>query len=127
MSEVFQLRVRTKHTFLTAMPSSPVGHAVSISSTGGGHRGVSRAVSEVTGHIISGLQNLSFSISANRRLTDIIQQTNLALNVSETIINLHRPYYAKALYDVDRFESIYKSSFYTVIERCGVSIRSKHP
>ena len=27
------------------------------------------------------------------------KQTNLALNISETIINLHRPYYAKALYD----------------------------
>lgn len=46
---------------------------------------------------------------------------NLALNVSETIINLHRPYYAKALYDIDdRVKSIYAPSFLTVIERCAV-------
>lgn len=55
------------------------------------------------------------SIDANKR-----QQTNLSLNISETIINLHRPYYAKALHEVDRVESVYKPSFYTVIERCGV-------
>ena len=60
-------------------------------------------------------------------LTDPTQQTNLALNVSETIINLHRPYYAKALYDVDIVESIYKPSFYTVIERCGVSTNPENP
>lgn len=63
--------------------------------------------------------SLSLEIS---KLTGTKQQTNLALNISETIINLHRPYYAKALYDVDRVESIYKSSFYTVIERCGVNV-----
>ncbi|XEV01060.1 hypothetical protein FSHL1_006347 [Fusarium sambucinum] len=55
-------------------------------------------------------------------LTISFQQTNLALNVSETIINLHRPYYARALYDADHSESIYKPSFYTVIERCGIII-----
>lgn len=54
------------------------------------------------------------------------KQTNFALNISETIINLHRPYYAKALYDVDRVESIYKPSFYTVIERCGAGTCSDH-
>ncbi|SPO00337.1 uncharacterized protein DNG_03182 [Cephalotrichum gorgonifer] len=59
---------------------------------------------------------------SRRSLAISFQQTNLALNVSETIINLHRPYYAKALYDVDRDESPYKSSFYTVIERCGIII-----
>ncbi|KAM5344358.1 hypothetical protein ACJ41O_012895 [Fusarium nematophilum] len=59
---------------------------------------------------------------SRRSLAISFQQTNLALNVSETIINLHRPYYAKALYDVDRVESIYKSSFYTVIERCAIII-----
>ena len=62
----------------------------------------------------------------NVKITDLKQQTNLALNVSETIINLHRPYYAKALYEVDRAESIYKPSFYTVIERCGVRLSSDH-
>jgi hypothetical protein len=47
---------------------------------------------------------------------------NLALNISETIINLHRPYYAKALYEDidDRVKSIYAPSFLTVIERCAV-------
>lgn len=56
-------------------------------------------------------------------MTDTNQQTNLALNISETIINLHRPYYAKTLYDVDNvdnIESVYKHSFYTIIERCAV-------
>ncbi|KAJ4263378.1 hypothetical protein NW762_006197 [Fusarium torreyae] len=55
-------------------------------------------------------------------LTISFRQTNLALNVSETIINLHRPYYARALYDADHSESIYKASFYTVVERCGIII-----
>ncbi|RDH28069.1 hypothetical protein BDQ94DRAFT_163103 [Aspergillus welwitschiae] len=51
------------------------------------------------------------------------QQSNLALNISETIINLHRPYYAKALYDInERTKSIYAPSFLTVIERCGIII-----
>ncbi|KAI0886892.1 fungal-specific transcription factor domain-containing protein [Annulohypoxylon maeteangense] len=59
---------------------------------------------------------------SRRSLAISFQQTNLALNVSETIINLHRPYYAKALYEVDSIESIYKSSFYTVIERCAIII-----
>ncbi|KIL92314.1 hypothetical protein FAVG1_04723 [Fusarium avenaceum] len=55
-------------------------------------------------------------------LTISFQQTNLALNVSETIINLHRPYYARVLYDADHDESIYRPSFYTVVERCGIII-----
>lgn len=48
---------------------------------------------------------------------------NLALNISETIINLHRPYYAKALYENidDRVASVYAPSYLTVIERCAVS------
>jgi hypothetical protein len=48
---------------------------------------------------------------------------NLALNISETIINLHRPYYAKALCDdiEDRVQSVYMPSFLTVVERCAVS------
>ncbi|KAK4937550.1 hypothetical protein LTR10_021842 [Elasticomyces elasticus] len=50
------------------------------------------------------------------------QQMNLALNISETIINLHRPYYAKALYDEikDPVKSMYAPSFLTVVERCAV-------
>lgn len=47
---------------------------------------------------------------------------NLELNISETIINLHRPYYAKALYEDidDRVKSEYAPSYLAVIERCSV-------
>ncbi|KAI8666838.1 Fungal-trans domain-containing protein [Fusarium keratoplasticum] len=55
-------------------------------------------------------------------LTISFQQTNLALNVSETIINLHRPYYARVLHDANHGESVYKPSFYIVIERCAIII-----
>ncbi|KAF4556666.1 Fungal specific transcription factor domain-containing protein 57 [Elsinoe fawcettii] len=49
---------------------------------------------------------------------------NLAFNTSETIINLHRPYYAKALYAAgqDPVKSDYAPSFLTVVERCAVII-----
>ncbi|KAH7411112.1 hypothetical protein BKA64DRAFT_692805 [Cadophora sp. MPI-SDFR-AT-0126] len=55
-------------------------------------------------------------------MTISFQQTNLALNVSETIINLHRPYFAKALYEHidDRMKSAYAASFLAVIERCAI-------
>ncbi|KFZ06247.1 hypothetical protein V501_07591 [Pseudogymnoascus sp. VKM F-4519 (FW-2642)] len=61
---------------------------------------------------------------SRRSITISFQQTNLALNISETIINLHRPYYAKALYDdIDNYaRSTYASSFFTVIERCAIII-----
>ncbi|RAK88204.1 hypothetical protein BO79DRAFT_237884 [Aspergillus costaricaensis CBS 115574] len=60
---------------------------------------------------------------SRRSMTISFQQINLALNISETIINLHRPYYAKALYDInERTKSIYAPSFLTVIERCGIII-----
>ncbi|KAL5330096.1 hypothetical protein ACEPPN_003620 [Leptodophora sp. 'Broadleaf-Isolate-01'] len=57
-------------------------------------------------------------------MTISFRQTNLALNVSETIINLHRPYYAKALYEQidDRMKSAYASSFLAVIERCAIML-----
>ncbi|KAL4987124.1 hypothetical protein BDW68DRAFT_178184 [Aspergillus falconensis] len=50
------------------------------------------------------------------------QQSNLGVNISETIINLHRPYYAKALYEEfgDRLKSVYAPSFMTVIECCAI-------
>ncbi|KAL4939489.1 hypothetical protein BDV06DRAFT_198793 [Aspergillus oleicola] len=59
---------------------------------------------------------------SRRSMTISFQQSNLALNISETIINLHRPYYAKSLYeDVDdRLKSVYAPSFMTVIERCTI-------
>ncbi|GKZ24450.1 hypothetical protein AbraIFM66951_010458 [Aspergillus brasiliensis] len=60
---------------------------------------------------------------SRRSMTISFQQTNLALNISETIINLHRPYYAKALYDINEHtKSRYAPSFLTVIERCGIII-----
>ncbi|KAL4893492.1 hypothetical protein BDV59DRAFT_207607 [Aspergillus ambiguus] len=60
---------------------------------------------------------------SRRSMTISFQQTNLALNISETIINLHRPYYARALYDdSDGVKSVYASSFLTVIERCAIII-----
>lgn len=119
-----QMRLRTEYTLLSSLPSSVIGHAVSISSAGGGDPGISGTVPEVTGYLFPGLTVFHpYHSSTDSKLTDPIQQTNLALNVSETIINLHRPYYAKALYDVDSVESVYKPSFYTIIERCGVSIQ----
>ncbi|KAH7082385.1 fungal-specific transcription factor domain-containing protein [Paraphoma chrysanthemicola] len=52
------------------------------------------------------------------------QQMSLALNISETFINLHRPYYARALYGNvdDSVNMVYGSSFLTVIERCAIII-----
>ncbi|KAL4736407.1 hypothetical protein BDV11DRAFT_211264 [Aspergillus similis] len=59
---------------------------------------------------------------SRRSMTISFQQSNLALNISETIINLHRPYYAKALYEEidDRLRSVHAPSFLTVIERCAI-------
>ncbi|KAL4970486.1 fungal specific transcription factor domain-containing protein [Aspergillus stella-maris] len=59
---------------------------------------------------------------SRRSMTKSFQQSNLALNICETIINLHRPYYAKALYEDidDRLKSVYAPSFMTVIERCAM-------
>ncbi|KAK9234666.1 hypothetical protein V1525DRAFT_391222 [Lipomyces kononenkoae] len=61
---------------------------------------------------------------SRRSMTISFQQMNFALNISETIINLHRPYYAKALYDdiEDRIKSVYAPSYLTVIERCAIII-----
>lgn len=55
---------------------------------------------------------------------NLSQRMNLAFNISETIINLHRPYYAKALYAEvdDHVRSVYASSFLTVVERCSVRL-----
>ncbi|KAF2014262.1 hypothetical protein BU24DRAFT_423267 [Aaosphaeria arxii CBS 175.79] len=59
-----------------------------------------------------------------RSMAHSFQQMNLAINISETFMNLHRPYYAKALYDEegDGSRSIYAPSFLTVIERCAMII-----
>ncbi|OCF40873.1 hypothetical protein I317_05323 [Kwoniella heveanensis CBS 569] len=61
---------------------------------------------------------------SKRSVSQSFQQTSLALNISETIIFLHRPYFAKALYsdNRDRMRSVYAPSYLAVIERCGVII-----
>ena len=61
---------------------------------------------------------------SRRSMITSFQQMNLALNISETIINLHRPYYAKALYeDIENDgRGLYGPSYFTVIERCAIII-----
>lgn len=52
------------------------------------------------------------------------QQFTLALNISETILFLHRPYFAKALHErlQDPTRSLYGPSYLAVVERCNVSL-----
>ncbi|WWC98837.1 hypothetical protein V866_005730 [Kwoniella sp. B9012] len=61
---------------------------------------------------------------SRRSMSLSFQQNNLALNISETIIFLHRPYFARVLYSdtQDRVRSAYATSYLAVIERCGVII-----
>lgn len=61
---------------------------------------------------------------SRRSMSLSFQQTNLSFNISETFINLHRPYYAKALYEDidDRLRSVYAQSYLAVIERCTILI-----
>nr|XP_019051366.1 hypothetical protein I302_01815 [Kwoniella bestiolae CBS 10118]OCF30296.1 hypothetical protein I302_01815 [Kwoniella bestiolae CBS 10118] len=61
---------------------------------------------------------------SRRSMALSFQQTSLALNISETIIFLHRPYFARVLYSdtQDRVRSAYATSYLAVIERCGVII-----
>nr|XP_018263450.1 uncharacterized protein I303_03319 [Kwoniella dejecticola CBS 10117]OBR85608.1 hypothetical protein I303_03319 [Kwoniella dejecticola CBS 10117] len=63
-------------------------------------------------------------VPSRRSMSLSFQQTSLALNISETIIFLHRPYFAKVLYSKteDRIRSVYAPSYLAVIERCGVII-----
>ncbi|KAF2675737.1 hypothetical protein K458DRAFT_411013 [Lentithecium fluviatile CBS 122367] len=53
-----------------------------------------------------------------------VEQMNLALNISETIINFHRPYYAKALHDDNDYRTNleYAPSFLTLMERCAFHV-----
>ncbi|WVQ84771.1 hypothetical protein IAT38_006928 [Cryptococcus sp. DSM 104549] len=52
------------------------------------------------------------------------QQFNIAMNVSETLIFLHRPYYARALHTSvdDPTKSAYGQSYLTAVERCHETI-----
>lgn len=53
-----------------------------------------------------------------------IQQFTLAMNISELIVFLNRPYFAQALHDSpgDPTRSRYGQSYLAVVERCNVSI-----
>ncbi|KAJ4987063.1 transcriptional regulatory protein C1F7.11c 2 [Stagonosporopsis vannaccii] len=57
-------------------------------------------------------------------VTVTFQRMNLAFNISETFINLHRPYYAKVLYNPndESIRSLCAPSFLTTIERCAIII-----
>ncbi|WVR05530.1 hypothetical protein IAU60_002548 [Kwoniella sp. DSM 27419] len=59
-------------------------------------------------------------------LTLTFQQYTLAINISETILFLHRPYYARALHDQvqDPTKSQFGASYLAVVERCHVIISS---
>jgi hypothetical protein len=56
-------------------------------------------------------------------LADPTQQFSLAMNISEMILYLHRPFFAKILYDrnSDPMRSPFALSYLTVVERCTVS------
>ncbi|WVQ67495.1 uncharacterized protein L199_005695 [Kwoniella botswanensis] len=53
-----------------------------------------------------------------------LQQSTLAINLSETFLFLHRPYYARALHDASQepTKSSFGPSFLAVVERCQVII-----
>jgi hypothetical protein len=58
------------------------------------------------------------------RSTELIpQQYTLALNISENVLFLQRPYYVRALHErpLDPTLSIYGESYLAVVERCSVS------
>lgn len=59
-----------------------------------------------------------------RNLQLTFQQFTLAMNINECYVHLHRPYFAKALYESpgDPTRSKYGPSYLTVVERCHVSM-----
>lgn len=59
---------------------------------------------------------------SKRDLHRTFQQFTLYLNISEAIIFLHRPYFARALHDTvpDPTLSVFGQSYLTVVERCNV-------
>nr|XP_018266019.1 uncharacterized protein I303_02397 [Kwoniella dejecticola CBS 10117]OBR88177.1 hypothetical protein I303_02397 [Kwoniella dejecticola CBS 10117] len=60
-----------------------------------------------------------------RNLKKTFQQFTLALNISEHVLFLHRPYFVMAMHDqpVDPTRSVYGRSYLAVIERCSVIIQ----
>lgn len=63
---------------------------------------------------------------SKRDLHRTFQQFTLYLTISEAIIFLHRPYFARALHDAvpDPTLSMFGQSYLTVVERCNVSLNS---
>jgi hypothetical protein len=55
--------------------------------------------------------------------TKLSQQFTLALNITETFLCLHRPYFVRALHERvdDPVRSALAQSYLTVVERCNVS------
>ena len=62
-----------------------------------------------------------------RNFHKTFQQFTLAMNVCESFVLLHRPYFARALHESpkDPTKSIYAQSYLCVIERCNVSLYLK--
>ncbi|WWC67436.1 uncharacterized protein I206_101344 [Kwoniella pini CBS 10737] len=60
-----------------------------------------------------------------RNLKKTFQQFTLALNISEHVLFLHRPYFVMAMHDqpIDPTRSVYGRSYLAVIERCSVIIQ----
>lgn len=58
-----------------------------------------------------------------RHLHRTLHQYTIALNISEQILHLQRPYFVMAMHDqpVDPTRSIYGHSYLAVVERCNVS------
>ncbi|WVQ97545.1 hypothetical protein IAU59_004659 [Kwoniella sp. CBS 9459] len=60
-----------------------------------------------------------------RNLKRTFQQFTLALNISEHVLFLHRPYFVMAMHDqpMDPTRSVYGRSYLAVVERCSVMIQ----
>ncbi|WVF70366.1 hypothetical protein IAT40_005156 [Kwoniella sp. CBS 6097] len=62
---------------------------------------------------------------SRRNLKRTFQQFTLALNISEHVLFLHRPYFVMAMHDqpADPTRSVYGRSYLAVVERCSVIIQ----
>ncbi|WWD21848.1 hypothetical protein CI109_106336 [Kwoniella shandongensis] len=62
---------------------------------------------------------------SRRNLHRTLQQFTLALNISENILFLQRPYFVMAMHDqpIDPTRSMYGHSYLAVVERCNVLIQ----
>ncbi|WVR04221.1 hypothetical protein IAU60_001221 [Kwoniella sp. DSM 27419] len=57
-----------------------------------------------------------------RNIRRTFQQFTLALNISEHVLFLHRPYFVMAMHDqpMDPTRSVYGRSYLAVVERCSI-------